>query len=434
MGASIKKPTDIKELAEFFWYLEDKYNLLDYEISGVKFWQAARMQFFYSVAVQTSILQQPHAILGHKDKIKYILNIFLSSFKYNYLTLKKTDVIIKSHARTVNINEEYIDIYTKYFIDELKENDIRILEFESAYLGEYKRRSYNHQHRDDWIKIGQKILQKLIYLKLTPKNKELVSKLEDELCDVLGIKIKLKSDIKNKVKEFRSGYLLYNQIFKKIKAKKLYIIVSYSHPAMIKAAKDNSMEVIELQHGTFSKYHLGYSFPKYKQGFSLKYFPNKFLVWSDYWRELVNIPSCEVLTDKFRFFDKTKEKYNTIEKIENRLVVISQGSIGEDIAKKTLENWTRFSSFEIKYKLHPGEFERWKTYPSLLKLSKLNNVEIVTSQYDLYELLSTSAYQAGVYSTALYEGVEFDCKTILFNLTGIEYMDKFISFYDVEVL
>ena len=45
---------------------------------------------------------------------------------------------------------------------------------------------------------------------------------------------------------------------------------------------------------------------------------------------------------------------------------------------------------------------------------------------DLYEFLSRVEYQVGVFSTTLYEGVEFNCKTILLYLPGIKYMDKFI--------
>jgi len=40
----LKTPSNVKELCEFIWYLEDKYNLLDFEISGVKPWQAHRIE------------------------------------------------------------------------------------------------------------------------------------------------------------------------------------------------------------------------------------------------------------------------------------------------------------------------------------------------------------------------------------------------------
>jgi len=87
------------------------------------------------------------------------------------------------------------------------------------------------------------------------------------------------------------------------------------------------------------------------------------------------------------------------------------------------------------YKLHPGEFSRWKSYKSLQKLNEFKNVLIIKDEIPLYELLAMSVLQIGVYSTALYEGVEFGCKTILLDVNGIENMDRFIQVYDdIQIL
>ena len=67
-------------------------------------------------------------------------------------------------------------------------------------------------------------------------------------------------------------------------------------------------------------------------------------------------------------------------------------------------------------------------YNSLNKLEKNHNIKIRTN-INLHERLAISEYQAGVYSTSLYEGVEFNCKTILLDIPGIEYMEKFIKKY-----
>jgi hypothetical protein len=91
-----------------------------------------------------------------------------------------------------------------------------------------------------------------------------------------------------------------------------------------------------------------------------------------------------------------------------------------------LKNIVYFKNFSIKYKLHPGEYERWQEYPSLVQLVENYGVELI-KDCDLYELLSTSSYQIGVFSTAIYEGLEFGCKTILLNITGIEYMQDILE-------
>ena len=70
----------------------------------------------------------------------------------------------------------------------------------------------------------------------------------------------------------------------------------------------------------------------------------------------------------------------------------------------------------------------------LININKLCKSMLELKDTDFYKLLAKSEYQAGVFSTALYEGVEFGCKTILFDLPGVEYMDKFIEMYEVEVI
>ena len=112
----MNKPATIKELCEFIWYLEEKYNLLDFEIDGVKVWQYTRMQFYYKLAEATGVLSQPHSRLSNTDKIKHLFSFVKNSFSDNYFTFKQKDAIVLSHSRVVNVDGKLIDIYTKYLI------------------------------------------------------------------------------------------------------------------------------------------------------------------------------------------------------------------------------------------------------------------------------------------------------------------------------
>ena len=85
-----------------------------------------------------------------------------------------------------------------------------------------------------------------------------------------------------------------------------------------------------------------------------------------------------------------------------------------------------FSNATIFYKLHPGEYGRFKLYPAYIDLSKYKNVKFV-EDVDLYSLLASSEYHVGVFSTALYEGMEFGCKTLILDLPGIEYVTDLLT-------
>ena len=220
---------------------------------------------------------------------------------------------------------------------------------------------------------------------------------------------------------------------KRTQPKKIYLIVSYGKGELIKAANDLNIEIIELQHGTFSKYHLGYSFPNNNN--NKAYFPTKFYVWNKYWKNLINLPiqQNKVIISPFQYLEIEKKKFTHIKKEKKSLLILSQGGITESILSRIIENIAYFQKFNITFKLHPNEYHMRSRYKKLIYLQKKYNVKVVTN-IDLYKYLAKSEYQAGVFSTSLYEGVEFNCKTILLDVPGIEYMDKFIENYNPIII
>src|SRR5690606_18528679 len=231
-----------------------------------------------------------------------------------------------------------------------------------------------------------------------------------------------------KTKLFIIYYKIYHKVFKKVRPKSLYIVVAYYYAPIIKAAKDLGIKVYEVQHGIITKYHLGYSFPNIKN--PLHYFPDKILVWNKNCKNIVNYPIFDknIIVDKFRYLEEKKKDYE-IKKINNTFLVISQTAISGEIANKIYENRDFFIGKKIYYKLHPAEYDIWHENKYLKELEKVLDLEIITNQTELYYLMSICEYQVGVFSTALYEGVEFNCKTILLNVQGIEYMEDFIKLY-----
>jgi len=86
----------------------------------------------------------------------------------------------------------------------------------------------------------------------------------------------------------------------------------------------------------------------------------------------------------------------------------------------------------VTYKLHPGEYDRWKKeYPWLLE----SGVEVIDeSGPGLYEVLSTCEWQVGVNSTAIYEGIAFGAKTLLFTGTKADPLDDLVRLDAAELV
>ncbi len=427
----MNKISDITELRDFIIYLEEKYDLLNFEIDGVKPWLLKRVAIDYDLGAICSVMDTPHTTLSKKDKILNILNFIKSSIFNNPFFSKKVDTIIFPHSRVKEVDGEIIDIYTYYFINKLIEDEKSFIEIERPSNGKHFKKKEDWRYYNDFIQVSKEIFSQ--FVKLQDIDYDKIRKVESEIEERIG-KYDLLNLFISTTKKYKIEYFLYKKLLKKLEPKQVYVVVSYGgFGSLIKAAKDLGIETIEFQHGNFSKYHFGYYFGENKK--ELDYFPDKFLVWNEYWKSLINFPIDDknIIIKGFDFLENKKKFYLDIKRVENRIVVLSQGVLGDKIAKKILDNWDFFKKFDIKYKLHPGEYDRWQEYESLIILAKKSNVEIIKNT-DLYMLFSSCQYQVGVFSTALSEGVEFGCETILLDLSGIEEMYEFRKIYNVKVI
>ncbi len=420
----------IQELRDFFLYLEEKYDLLDLEIDGIKPWQLQRVSIDYHLGRTCGLMQSPHTALGFKDKIYHSLSLIKNMIIYNPFFASKAEVLIISSPRVKQEEGIYIDPYTHYLLQEFKAENTKVIELESPLNGKHLPLPQKDKFYIDFIFICRRVFSRLIRIQ-NPQS-EILKKVEAEISEKIG-RYDLSTFLYQTVKLYKVEYRLYYKLLQKISPQKIYVVVGYSFGALIKAAKDLGIETIELQHGNFSKFHFGYYYGEGKR--KLEYFPDKILVWNRYWKQRINFPIRDenVQIRPFTYLEQRKKVYCSIKKIKKQAVVLSQGVLGDMIAQRIYENWDYFQKFKLIYKLHPGEYSRYRSYTHLMKLQQEYSVEVIT-ECDLYTILAASSYQIGVFSTALYEGVEFGCKTILLDLPGIEEMKVFKRMYQVEVV
>lgn len=413
----------IKELCEFIWSLEDKYNLIDLELDGVKVWQYARMKLYYLLAQRIGVLAQPHNRMTMFEKVKVVYKYIINTLLYSPFYAGKVDAIIFPHQRVKEVQGKYIDIYTEYLKEELISEEVSLIEVEYPYEGVHKRQKTKSIYYGDIFVLSRMFSR---FFKVRNDKRSMIENVQNEIFSQLNIDINLNRLLTYYVRQYKMEYWMFRKFFKMIRPTTIYLTVSYGKGALIKAAKELNITTVELQHGTFSKFHLGYSFPKRYE--PLAYFPDRFFVWEEFWKTLIVLPISDqnVVVNGFAHMQHEKAAYKNMEKNRKQVVVLSQGAIGEKIAKTILKNIQYFSDMNIKYKLHPGEYDRWKTYPSLCELAKYGNIEII-KDCDLYQLFAGSYYQVGVFSTAIYEGLEFGCKTVLLDIEGIEYMEALIK-------
>ncbi|MDR2967070.1 MAG: CDP-glycerol glycerophosphotransferase family protein [Methanobacteriaceae archaeon] len=426
----------IKEVCDTLFSLEEKYDLNQMKIQGVYAWQLVRIYVYYEISRKIGVFGSPQqAKVTIIDKILSFLPFIKNSLFSNPLKGDHhRDILIFDHPRKVNHCEEFKDIYSYFLRDDLGgEYSYEIIE--TPYLNKHLTKKENYIKYNDRILLGSYFYKKRTNLQLKASEKDKIANIQREINSNFNIDIDLLNIIKNHILDFEYQYKKYDQLFKKRTPKYIFVVVAYENQAMIAAAKDNDIKVIELQHGTISKYHLGYNYPNEKDKNNIKYFPNKILSFGSYWKEVANYPTSseDIIPIGFPYLDENIKSYLNIEKNRNQILFISQGVIGKylsefayNIAKK-LEDFKE--NYTFIYKLHPGEYSNWRdNYSYLKKCENLANFHIVDNEEaSLYELFSKSEYQVGVFSTAIYEGLLFNCKTFILDLPGSEYMDSLVE-------
>ena len=170
----------------------------------------------------------------------------------------------------------------------------------------------------------------------------------------------------------------------------------------------------------FTRYHLGYSFPG--RTTPLECFPDRFWVWSQFWKDLMPLPIPEesVVVHGFAHLERSKVKYAGVKQNDRQILVLSQGTVGPEMARTIYNHRERLRNFQIVYKLHPGEYDRWQQYEGLRKMIEQPNFKLVTGA-DLYHLIGRVAeegYDTTVYRVSLHDKLAFPLVCLLMGLIG----------------
>jgi hypothetical protein len=421
--------SSVKELCEKIWDIEEKYNLFNKEIKGVYFWKLIRMPLYYEITKKIKIYDQAHTHVSQSfiDKLLYLPRALINTHFYGAINRNtQKDYLIFEHPRKVKVNGVYIDKYTHYLTDELEDDSYEIID--KPYLRKHfnkpsaNRSYFEHFSFIDYIK------RKIFTLKLDAKDHNLVSNIQNDLEKTFKIKLDLLKKIEHRIIHFKNEVEYYDKLLNKRKPKKVFLVVSYGKEALIHSCQKNNIPAVEIQHGTISKYHLGYSFPN---DCFVHYFPDELYLFGQYWFDSTPLP-LEINETKnygFPYLEKKLAEYNSISVNQNQVLFISQGVLGKNLSKLAYEFAKKNRKYNIIFKLHPGEYDRWdQEYKDLLLAKKLSNFKVIDNNHiNLYELFVKSDYQVGVFSTAIYEGLTLNCKTILLDLPGVEYMEYLIE-------
>ncbi|WP_077597050.1 hypothetical protein [Oceanobacillus kimchii] len=415
------------KIIEFFFEMEDELDLLELQQDNIYVYVIARRAIFLSLLQKENEFRSIHNKLKFKDYLKS-----LSSYAKNCTiknpfikkTLKKTWLI--DHPRKIRFDNKFIDIYTHFFIEDHKD-DIEV--FTNFQLGsDSKNMPYDNSLSLDFLRFFYFISYKFTKVEIKNDNRFKLQKLQKAIFEKFNVEIDVISIVRQRIRRYIAQYNIFYRLINKFKPNYLYIVASYEKEAIISAAQDLNVKVIEFQHGVITDHHIGYSYSKPEK--FIPYFPNKILTFGDYWAKNSKFPEqTEIEVYGYPYLNEQLKKYKDVKKNKRQVIVLSQGTIGIQLSQFIAQLVEMLPEYNFIYKLHPGEYSRWREeYPWLTKLSGSKNFELIdNSEINLYQLLAESEFQIGVYSTAIYEGLTLGCKTILLELSGIEHMLSLIE-------
>lgn len=423
---------ELKEVCEKIWIIENEMDLLNQSIKNIYFWEIVRFDIYSLITIEKGILDKAHRQDSSiRRNIKKNLEIIKNTIINNpFMYKNKVNYLIYDHERKPKIEDENIDIYTKYILERIN-NDSLIIE--DSFNGKHLSDKLVNRKYTDAIKVISKIDSIFKRVILTKEEQILVNNIENKINEVFSINVNISKIIKEKITQHISRCNIYKKLILKLEVKTLILVVSYCKQEICQAAKELGVKVIELQHGVISKYHMGYSYPTNR---GVHYFPDYLLVYGEYWiRDYIPIAKENIINYGFEHFNNRKKALDNVEKIKNEILFISQGTIGNKLSSEFFKVASKMKQYKFKYKLHPGEYCTWrKDYTDLYKASLLENVQIIdNSEIDLYYYFKKANIVVGVYSTAIYEAMGLECKVILVDLPGLEYMKELIATKVVNV-
>lgn len=424
-----------RSITEAFLRMEDELDLFDQQIDGVYFWERIRFSLFEKILEKTGISGQAHMKL-EPTFLNRATTVLLAArnilFKNPYLSSPRDVVFVGHPRRKLQEDGKWWDIYCDPIIEDLC---LSYAYFESSYLNTHlapaKTASIRYLDLINVLAVIERRLR-VTRIRLSKTEKHLLRYVREEIATRFDIDVSLETMVKMHLLDRKSKLPLYKMLLRHTAPKLGIVVVSYGKETFIDACRELHIPVVELQHGVINYYHLAYSYPGSKR--TKRSFPDYFFAFGDYWKDCVEFPIKKerVYSVGYPYLESESRKYANIPE-KDQMLFLSSGTIGKELSKLAVElNKSCLLDLKIVYKLHPGEYQRWrKEYPWLV------NTDIKVIEDDsvpLYQLFAESKIQIGVVSTAIYEGLSFGLRTFLLNLPGVEYMEDLAKDHYVSII
>ncbi len=421
--------------------IETSNNLFGWQIQGVHIWEILRYQV-YTAAIHSNFENQAVTAQSYTTKfsgmfakIGYKISKNWNALLYHpFFDSKPCDVMVFESSRKLIFAGQYIDPYTEFTCREFLSNGTSIIKYQSSFAFDRLAKRDQLTKSIDLISLISGFRIKFSKIVFTGEEQSRIVEISGILNEALNLDIDLLALIKKEILSFKSLFRFYSSLLKSKQPKEIYLVNFCDKAALIAAAKQEGIRVTDIQHGLISSDDIIYNYPNVKEG-SLNYFPDRFFAWSEIWPKVskIPLPGSQIINYGNKYLDRQKEQYSHVAKNPLQVIIISQPGFTTLIAAEVIRLLDHFSGYQVIYKLHPAEYESAYRFKEIIKLREQNNFRFAAHGEDLYALLAATPVVVGLGSTVLIEALSFNCKVVLLDLPGVEWMAPFIDDVNVKM-
>ena len=384
-----------------FFEMEKECKLFDLRTEDdTPIWDLVRMYVYLKYYFPKS--DQNHEV--QETSVLNYLNFIKGFFKTIYYFLfNKADFFFLPVSRNTDKNGKYFDKASMSAIKAMGRNAF-IFELQSV------NRKYKYAAANNYIEYIKKLRRNKSELPLS-----IYTKIEEALIAFFNECKVSHRELNNIYQDYKFDEKYYGKIFKIKKVKKIFITNNGFKKGIFKAAKNLNIPVYELQHGSFEKDHLAYSYPSFVKPKEKILLPDYLLTVGDYWGSYFNVPIKKLSIGNDSFFSKHSSSN------DKSILFVSSKIHGKELYLIAKALAFQFPDININFKLHSNEYSDEIFYTHEFKEYK--NIRVIKSEIDIQELISKAVIVILISSTVLYEALSQNKKVAIYkkvNYTGLQ--------------
>jgi len=397
--------------------LETRYDLLQYEVDGWCVWPTLR----FVLALQ---LQRLHTTLqkGQPNQFRQVL----SALRHvpGFLKLRRSTYVAVVHAS--NRSEKVKGRYKDIFFDDLLIDLPDCFKIEHMDNRTFAARGKQALIRSDMISSPFLVLAKMLARIYSPPDVILTGqKMSRCLREALGDESLSEISIIRQLTLFYWSKMLFRWLFQQMSPRYLLIVTAYCDWALIAAAKESRVDVIEFQHGFLDRYHTGYTWSAYALPYRAKMpIPDRIFLYGDYWKS--QLEPYGFWGDALRSVGSLRiDQYRSAchEKYTCPTIVITNQRVDDEKISAFLAEFLALvrgtMNLHVYIKLHPAEHNK-----DLFTIAFANekNVRVLFSAEEpsTFELIARSHLHISISSTCHYEALGLRTPTAILPFTTHE--------------